>query len=49
MPNQAVKNGLKSKNITLPQMIFFQKATNKISMYLSAPFILQIHRVDPEL
>ena len=42
MPNQIVKNGLKAKKIKLPQMIFFsQKTTNKIFMYLLAPFILQ--------
>ena len=42
MPNQAVKNGLKAKKIILPQMNFFsQKTTNKIFMYLLAPFILQ--------
>ena len=42
MPNQTVKNGLKAKKIKLPQMIFFlKKTTNKIFMYLLAPFILR--------
>ena len=42
MPNQTVENDLKAKKIKLPQMIFFsQKTTNKIFMYLLAPFILQ--------
>ena len=54
MPNQTVKNGLKAKKIKLPQMNFFsQKTTNKIFMYLLAPFILKnfekILRADPEL
>ena len=42
MPNQTVKNVLKAKKIKLPQMIFFsRKTTDKIFMYLLAPFILQ--------
>ena len=42
MPNQTVKNGLKATKIKLPQMIFFsRKTTNKIFMYLWAPFTLQ--------
>ena len=42
MANQTVKNGLKAKKIKLPQTNFFsRKTTNKISMYLLAPFILQ--------
>ena len=41
MPNQTVKNGLKTKKIKFPQMNFGQKTTNKISMYLLALFILQ--------
>ena len=42
MPNQTVKNGLKAKKIKFPQMNFFsKKATNKIFIYLLAPFILQ--------
>ena len=49
MPNQTVKNGLKAKKIKLPKM----KTTNKIFMYLLAPFILQnfkkITRADQEL
>ena len=54
MPNQTVKNRLKTKKIKLPQMIFFSlKTTNKIFMYLLTPFILQnfkkILRADPEL
>ena len=52
MPNQTVKNGLKSKNIKLPQMNFFSQKTIKIFMYLLAPFILQnflkILKADPE-
>ena len=36
------KNGLKAKKIKLPQINFLSpKTTNKISMYLLAPFILQ--------
>ena len=54
MPNQTVRNGLKDKKIKLPQKNFFsQKTTNKIFMYLLAPFILQnfkkILRANPEL
>ena len=54
MPNQTVKNGPKAKKIKLPQMNFFsQKTTNKIFMYLLAPFILKnfekILRANPEL
>ena len=54
MPNQTVKNGLKAKKTKLLQMNFLsQKTTNKIFMYLLAPFILQnfkkILRADPEL
>ena len=41
MPNQTAKNVLKAKKIEFPQMIFSPKTTNKISMYLLAPFILQ--------
>ena len=42
MPNQTVKNDLKAKKIKLPQMNFFlKKTTNKIFMYLFAPFTLQ--------
>ena len=42
MTNQTVKNGLRTKKIKLPQMnSFSRKATNKIFMYLLAPFILQ--------
>ena len=42
MPNQTVENELKAKKIKLPQMDFFsRKTTNKIFMYLLAPFILQ--------
>ena len=42
MSNQTVKNGLKAKKIKLPQKNFFSwKTTNKILMYLLAPFILQ--------
>ena len=42
MANQTVKNGLKAKKIKLPEMIFFsRKTTNKIFIYLLAPFILQ--------
>ena len=41
------------KRSTCPKWIFSQKTTNKISMYLLAPFILQnlkkILRADPEL
>ena len=52
MSNETVKNGYKAKNIKLPQMNFFSKS-NKISMYLLAPFILQIFKIilraDPEL
>ena len=52
MSNQTVKNGYKAKKIKLPQMNFFSKS-NKISMYLLAPFILQIFKIilraDPEL
>ena len=40
--SQTVKNNLKAKKIKLPQLIFFpRKTTNKIFMYLLAPFILQ--------
>ena len=54
MPNQTVKNGLKAKKVKFPQMNFFaQKTTNKIFVYLLAPFILQnfkkILRTNPEL
>ena len=54
MHNQTVKNGLKAKKIKLPQMNFFsRKRTNKIFMYLLAPFILQnfkkILMANPEL
>ena len=36
------KMALKAKNIKLPKMNFFlKKTTNKISMYLLAPFIWQ--------
>ena len=53
MPNQTVKNGLKVKNIKLPQMNLFLKKNSKIFMYLLPPFILQnfqrILRADPEL
>ena len=42
MSNQTVKNGLKAKKIKLLQMNFFSwKTTNKIFMYLPAPFNLQ--------
>ena len=42
MTNQTVKNGLRTKKIKLPQMnSFSRKTTNKIFMYLLAPFILQ--------
>ena len=42
MPNQTVKNGLKAKKIELPQInSFLKKTTNKVFMYLLAPFILQ--------
>ena len=52
--NQTVRNGLKAKKIKLPQMNFFcRKTTNKISMYLFAPFFLQNFKktlwIDPEL
>ena len=50
MPNPTVKNGLKAKKIKL---IFSRKTSNKIFMYLLAPFIQQnlkkILRADPEL
>ena len=53
MPNQTVKNGLKAKDQIAPNDFFSQKTTNKIFMYLLAPFILQnfkkILRADPEL
>ena len=54
MPNQTVKNSLKAKKTKLPQMNFFlKKTTNKIFMYLLAPFILQTFKkilmADPEL
>ena len=54
MPNQTVKNGLKSKKIKLhPNEFFSQKPTNKIFMYLLAPFIQQnlkkVLRADPKL
>ena len=39
MPNQTVKNGLKTKKIKFPQMNFGQKTANK--MYLLTLFILQ--------
>ena len=45
MPNQTVKIGLKPEKIELPQMnFFFRKTTNKIFMYLLAPFILKIFK-----
>ena len=53
MPNQTVKNDLKAKKINCPKWIFSRKTTNKIFMYLLAPFILQnfkkILRANPEL
>ena len=54
MPNQTVKNGLKTKNNQIvPNEIFSRKTANKILMYLLVPFILQnfkrILRADPEL
>ena len=39
MPNQTVKNGLKAKDQIAPNDFFSQKTTNKIFMYLLAPFI----------
>ena len=42
MPNEAVKDSPKAKQIKFPQMIFFsRKTTNKIFMYKLAHFILQ--------
>ena len=42
MPNQTVKNGLKAKKDQIVQNEFFsRKTTNKIFMYLIAPFIQQ--------
>ena len=42
MPNETVKNGLKTKKVKLPQMNFFLlKTTNEIFMYLLTTFILQ--------
>ena len=42
MPNQTVKNGRKAEKFKLPPNdIFSRKTTNKISMRLLVPFILQ--------
>ena len=54
MPNQTVKNGRKAEKFKLPPNdIFSRKTTNKISMHLLVPFILQnlkkTLRVDPVL
>ena len=54
MPNQTVKNSLKAIKIKLPQKNFFsRKTTDKIFLYLLAPFILQNFKTnltaDPEL
>ena len=52
IPNQTPKNGVKAKRSNCPTWIFSQKTTNKIFMYLLAPFILQFFKkiltADPE-
>ena len=53
MPNQTVKNYLKAKDQIVSNAFCSRKTTNKIFMYLLAPFILQnfkkILRANPEL